>query len=85
MPGRADLEVSTKMAGQQKIRLPVWAIVLDVIGALLLALGIFGLVGGQTLPLPAFLDVRALSIVIIFAGVLLMLPMIVIIIRQAAR
>lgn len=73
------------MASHQKIRLPAWTIVLDTIGALFLALGIFGLVGGQALPLPEFLDVRAFSIVLIFTGVLLMLPMIVIIIRQAAR
>lgn len=71
------------MEGRNNPQLPIWAIILDVIGALLLALGIIAQFGGDAVALPEFLDVRAFSIVLIFAGLLLMVPMIIIVIRRA--
>lgn len=71
------------MEDRNNPQLPIWAIMLDVIGALLLALGIIAQFGGDAIALPEFLDVRAFSIVLIFAGLLLMVPMIIIVIRRA--
>lgn len=73
------------METKPKLRLPVWSLVLDAVGALFIGFGIFGLASGDELALPAFLDAQALSVVMIFAGVLLTLPMIILIIKQATR
>ncbi len=72
------------MENSTRPRLPIWAIFLDVIGTLLLVLGVVALVGGGDGIFPEFLDNQAFSIVLIFAGVLLMLPLIVVLVRRAA-
>lgn len=63
--------------------LPIWAIILDVIGTLIFALGVFGLIAGGERIFPEFIDNQAFSIVLIFAGVLLMVPLIIVVIRRA--
>lgn len=68
---------------KRKFHLPAWAVILDVFGTLFLALGIIAQVGGDALLLPGFPDIRPYAIVLIFAGVLLMLPLVMIIIGQA--
>ena len=63
---------------------PPWVLALDVLGAVLIAFGIIGLVGGVV---PESIDaglVRALSITAIVVGALLTLPFIVTVVRQAA-
>lgn len=71
------------MEDRNNPRLPIWAIILDVIGALLLALGILALISVDTLALPEFLDASAFGVVLIFAGLLLTLPLIIILVRRA--
>lgn len=71
------------MDNSHKRGLPIWTVILDVIGTLVLALGVFGLVGGNERIFPEFIDNQAFSIVLIFAGVLLMVPLIIVLIRRA--
>lgn len=71
------------MESNQKFRLPLWAIVLDILGTVMLVLGILALFGGDGALFPETPEIRALAFVLIFAGVLLMLPLIIIIIRRA--
>ena len=68
--------------GNRRLEIPAWSIALDVVGALLLALGIFGLIHGDTL-MPGSGHIRACAVVAIAAGALLMMPMIIIVVRQA--
>lgn len=71
--------------GDRKFDLPAWAIVLDVIGTLLLAAGIYALVGGDDLLFSDFLDIRPFAIPLIVAGVLLMLPLVGVLMGQVTR
>jgi len=71
------------MTDRQSLPWPIWVLALDVIGALLVAVGIIGLVEGV---LPDSIDaerVRPLAIASIVIGALLMLPFVVTVIRQA--
>lgn len=70
-------------AGSRRGRWPMWPIMLDVIGTLLLGLGIFGQFGGGDLPFLEFMPVQEYAIALILLGVLLMLPLIVVLIRRA--
>ena len=71
------------MDNNRKSGLPVCAIILDVIGTMVLALGIFTQFGGDDLIFPEFLDAKALGVVLIFAGVLMMFPLIIVLVRRA--
>lgn len=71
------------MENSHSPRLPKWAIILDVIGTLLLVLGVLALVGGDHRIFPEFRDNQAFSVVLIFTGVLLMLPLIIVLVRRA--
>jgi hypothetical protein len=66
-----------------KSSLPVWAIILDLIGTLVLVAGILAQFGGAGALLPDTPETRALGFVLILAGVLLMAPLVVILIRRA--
>ena len=61
---------------------PMWAIVLDVIGTLIVALGVYAQVGGEVIRTPDPADAHALSIVMIVAGVAMMAPLIVSVIKK---
>ena len=56
-------------------KLPPWLLILDVIGTLILALGLFGLFGGDNLFSPA-------AILLVIIGALLMLPLLVFVINR---
>ena len=71
------------MNESRKIHLPAWAIILDVFGTILLVLGILAQFGGDDMLFSEIQELEALSIVLIFAGVLLISPLIIIIVRQA--
>lgn len=71
------------MDSGHKPGLPIWAVILDVIGTLILVLGVLGLIGSDRPIFPEFLDKQAFSIVLIFAGVLLMVPLIIVVVRRA--
>lgn len=64
--------------------LPVWTIILDVFGTLLVGGGIFFLVTeGEVLGMPAA-DLQGAAIGMIVVGVMLMVPLIVTVVRKAA-
>jgi hypothetical protein len=64
--------------------LPIWAIILDVFGTVLIAGGIFVLVsGGELLGAPAG-ELRGLAIGMIVVGAMLMVPLVVAVIQRAA-
>jgi hypothetical protein len=67
----------------RKSVLPVWAIILDLIGTLVLVVGILAQFGGEGALFPESPETRALAYVLILAGVLLMAPLVVILIRRA--
>lgn len=64
--------------------LPVWTIILDVFGTLLVGGGIFFLVTeGEVLGMPAA-ELQGAAIGMIVVGVMLMVPLIVTVVRKAA-
>ena len=71
------------MPDKRRIRFPAWAIILDLFGTLLLAVGIYAQIAGDDSVFPEFLRIHDFSILLILLGVLLMLPLVVIFIRQA--
>lgn len=70
-------------ADRGKARFPVWPIMLDVIGTLLLAIGIFGQFGGEELPFLEFMPIKEYAIMLILLGVLLMMPLVIVLIKRA--
>lgn len=70
-------------AERRKIQLPAWTIILDVLGTVFVVFGILAQFGGAEQLFPGALDLRQYAIVLILAGILLMLPLVIIIIRQA--
>ena len=65
------------------IKWPAWVLILDVVGTLLLALGLYGLFGGDELLFSETVDLKALSVPLIIFGVLLMAPLVLTTISQA--
>jgi hypothetical protein len=57
------------------IKWPAWVLILDVVGTLLLALGLYGLFGGDELLFSEAVDLKALAIPLTILGVLLMAPL----------
>ena len=64
------------------MKLPAWAILLDVIGTLLIAAGIFGLAAAEeTLSgLPVNLAETAVALIVL--GALLMLPLVLVVVQR---
>ena len=60
----------------RKLIWPVWVLILDFVGMLLVAVGIYALVAGDPLPFADTIDLRALAIPLIIIGVLLFAPLI---------
>lgn len=71
------------MNEERKIRLPIWAVILDVIGALLLAAGLILLNGGAGLVSADPADMRGPGIALTVMGVLLMVPFIAVMLIRA--
>lgn len=55
---------------------PIWVLMLDVVGTLLFALGLYGQFGGDDLLFSQSLDLNALSVPLIILGALLMAPLV---------
>lgn len=66
------------MTGKKDLPWPFWALALDIVGTLLLALGLYGHFGANE-------AIKAVGIPLIVVGVLLTLPFLVILFRQAGR
>jgi hypothetical protein len=64
------------------IRWPFWALTLDVIGTLLLALGLYGLFGGDALLFSQTVSLKAFSIPLIIFGFLVMAPLVLTTVSQ---
>ena len=71
------------MTTKRKTKLPVWAVILDVLGAFMLAAGIILLNGGAGLLDVSSTEVRGPAIALIVIGVLLMMPLIAVIVLKA--
>jgi len=67
---------------QPKLRWPAWVLVLDIIGTLLVGLGIYAQVAGGPLPFAEVLDLRALAVPIILLGALMVAPLVLMTISQ---
>ena len=55
---------------------PVWVLVLDFVGMLLVAIGIYALVAEGPLPFADAIDLRSVAIPLIILGALLFAPLI---------
>ncbi len=64
--------------------LPAWAVILDVIGTVLLAAGLYGLFAQSEAPFAETVDLRANATALIVIGVFLMLPLLVAVVRRVA-
>lgn len=60
-----------------KSRFPLWVILLDVIGTLFVAGGIFGLVADADSMFEGALDLELLAVPLIVLGALLMAPLVI--------
>ncbi len=63
--------------------MPPWALVLDLLGTLLLAVGIYGMVGGDDLFLAEQVNLRQIAIPLIVIGVLMMAPLVVVFVQRS--
>ena len=71
------------MSDKPSFSLPMWALILDVIGTLLLAAGLVGMFMDPQFPSSLPVDLGEMAIVLIILGVLLMVPLIVVVIQRA--
>ena len=69
------LKIPLKIPGNDSLRIPVHLIILDMIGAILFALGIFEWLTDINL-VPVFLKFDMYEVVLIVLGILLMMPFI---------
>ncbi len=60
----------------KKLIWPVWVLILDFVGMLLVAVGIYALVAAGPLPFADTLDLRAFAIPMIILGALMVAPLI---------
>ena len=66
----------------QKRGFPVWALVLDVVGTLLLAAGIYSVVSGK-LPFAEGMEPGYIGVALIIVGALLTMPLVMVLVRRA--
>lgn len=64
-------------------KMPLWALILDGVGTLVLAAGLVGLFTGAPFLSKLPFDLDEVAIVLIILGVLLMVPLIVVLIQRA--
>jgi hypothetical protein len=68
-----------------KTFIPVWVLILDIFGTLILALGFYTYFGGGASLFSGFDNPRQAAIVLIIIGALLILPMIIVIVRRGTN
>jgi hypothetical protein len=73
------------MQRPNKLGIPLHYIFLDATGAVMVGLGIYGLIIEEVPPELAFLHLKRDAWGLIFAGVLLMLPLVIFIIRNVSK
>ena len=62
---------------------PIWALILDGVGTLMLAAGLYGIFGGDDLVFAEIVDLNALGIPLVIFGVLLIAPFVAFTISHA--
>lgn len=62
---------------------PAWAIILDVVGTLIVAIGVYAQFTGEVIRTPDPADAHAVSIVLIVAGVLMMAPLVITVVKRS--
>jgi hypothetical protein len=70
------------MMERKKLHWPAWVLILDLIGTVLVALGIYAQVADGELLFSGFVDLRALAVPIIIVGALLVAPLVFMTISQ---
>ncbi len=65
----------TRMNEPKKLVWPVWVLILDFVGMLLLGIGIYALVADDPLPFADAISLRALAIPMIILGALFFAPL----------
>ena len=71
-----------KTGNGRRTVLPVWAILLDVVGTLLLAAGIFGMVATEDTLAGIPLGLKEMGVALIILGALLMLPLLIVVVQR---
>ena len=71
------------MSDRNRLPWPIWALILDVVGTLLLAAGLYGMFGGDDLVFAEIVDLHALGIPLVIFGVLLIAPFVAFTISHA--
>ena len=66
-------------------RIPVWTLILDVLGTLALAAGLYGQFASGELLFADFVDLRANAVALIVVGVLLIVPAMVAMVLMLRR
>ena len=68
----------------RKRRLPFGVVILDLLGTLLLATGIYGMLGGDDLLFAKYVDLQEIAVALVIVGALMMTPLIFVMVRRAA-
>ena len=71
------------MSEQQTASIPLWALLLDVIGTLILAAGLVGMFVDAPFLTSLPFNLNNMAVVLIILGVLLMVPLIVVLVQRA--
>ena len=71
------------MSRKQHQQFPAWAIILDVIGTVVVAVGVYAQFTGEIIRTPDPADAHAVSIGLIAAGVLMMAPLVVTVLKNS--
>lgn len=66
-------------------RIPVWALILDVFGTVVLAAGLYGQFASGELLFADVVDLRANAVALIVAGVILIVPAMIALVLMARR
>ena len=70
------------MTGKPVLKWPLWVLILDLVGTILVALGIYAQVVSGPLILSDVVDLRALAVPMIIMGALLVAPLVFMTVAQ---
>lgn len=66
----------------EPIKWPAWVLILDLVGTVLVGLGIYAQVASGTLILADFVDLRAVAVPMIIIGAVLVMPLVFMTVSQ---
>ena len=70
------------MTEKPALKWPAWVLILDLVGTALVGLGIYAQVASGPLVFSDAVDLRALAVPMILVGALLVMPLVVMTVRQ---